>query len=789
MLKATLRIKILLPLLILSILPLLVTLLVISQITQSQIEKAMALRKSDISNFIERTTTYSQLEKFNYLQLIAQNEELVDAIAEWNATGNRQVVEGSLEGLARTYRFDILEILDTSGDLAFRFSRNPDIPQLTTKTHPIIEASLEEDPFYEVSQFDGRLAIVGATPVRHDNLIIGHVVGAGLFNDGFANTVKSGSGAEIAFYHGEIIEGSSNSLLRQVDVAKVTQGSLKFMDIEENTHALFINSLSGGDGGVIMALDQSVLLSAISTTKETLLALLAGATTLAILAGIILSHKISTPLKKVVTSLRDIADGEGDLTQSLEITSKDEVGELAANFNRFVKMLRDMVNRTRSISIELAKGTEKVRASSSEVSNGANRQSKALDEFSVAIQGIDGSISGIAESTGSLLHSASESSSATLELGSTTEQIASMVDMLSGNVEDVSSSITEMSLSIQNVSENIDELSSSTESTASAIIEMDATIKEIEESVGHTKGFSEEVAKDAFEGKALVDETVRGIEDIRKTVDRASAAIKDLGNQSTSIAKILTVIDEIADQTSLLALNAAIIAAQAGEHGKGFAVVAVEIRELAERTAISTREIGTIISNLQEGTQEAVAVMEESSNKVHQEVVRSQNAGKALEKIGSSSLKSLEQVKGIALATQEQSRGSQQITNSINQVTSFLGQIAAAIRQQTDGSRQLAEAAEQMMDFASQGKHSTAEQAKGSKQIAANMETIRATIERIDEATREQTVRARQAVEAISKIREIADGNTLRSNELDQIVELLSGQTTALEREVGAFKS
>ena len=176
MLKASLRIKILLPLLILSILPLLVVLLVISQVTQSQIEKAMALRKSDISKFIERTTTYAQLEKFNYLQLIAQNEELVDAIGEWHETGNRQVVESSIDGLIRTYRFDILEILNTSGDIAFRFSRDPDIPQLTNKTHPIIQASLEDDPFYEVSEFDGRLAIVGATPVRHDNLIIGHVV-------------------------------------------------------------------------------------------------------------------------------------------------------------------------------------------------------------------------------------------------------------------------------------------------------------------------------------------------------------------------------------------------------------------------------------------------------------------------------------------------------------------------------------------------------------------------------------------------------------------------------------
>jgi methyl-accepting chemotaxis protein len=789
MLSASLRIKILLPLLMLSILPLLVTLLVFSQITQGQIEKAMALRKSDLSNFVERTTTYAQLEKFNYLQLIAENEELVDAIEKWNITGDSQAIESLLENLARTYRFDILEILDISGDLAFRFSRDPKVPQLTTKTHPIIEASLEDDPFYEISQFDGRLAIVGATPIRHGNLIVGHVVGAGLFNDRFANTVKSGSGAEIAFYRGETIEGSSEPSLRQIDVAKVTQGNLKFMEIEGNIHALFTNSLGDVDDGVIMAVNQSVLLSAISTTQKVLLAILAGAMTLALLAGAILSHKITKPLKRVVTSLRDIADGEGDLTQNLEIASKDEVGELASNFNRFVKRLRDMVNRTRTVSIELAEATEKIRASSREVSGGANRQSKALDEFSHAIQVIEESISGIAESTGSLLNSAEGSSSATLELGSTNEQIASMIEDLSSTVDDVSSSISEMSLSIQNVAENIEVLSSSTESTASAITEMDASIKGIEENVEHTKGFSEEAANDALEGKKLVDDTVAGIEAIRNTVDRASATIQEIGNQSTNITKILTVIDEIADQTRLLALNAAIIAAQAGEHGKGFAVVAGEIRELSERTAVSTEEIASIIDNLRSGTTEAVAVMKESSDKVHQEVVRSQNAGSALEKIRSNTLKSLEQVKGIVLATQEQSRGSQQITISINQVTSFLGQIAAAVRQQTDGSRQLSRAAESMKEFAYQGKNGTAEQAKASKQIAANMETTRAMIERIDEATREQTVRSRQVVEAVSKIRETAEGNTLRSTELDQIVEFLSTQTTALEQEVGTFKA
>ncbi len=275
---------------------------------------------------------------------------------------------------------------------------------------------------------------------------------------------------------------------------------------------------------------------------------------------------------------------------------------------------------------------------------------------------------------------------------------------------------------------------------------------------------------------------------MREIVDRASGAIQDLGSQSKAIGKILTVIDEIADQTSLLALNAAIIAAQAGEHGKGFAVVADEIRQLAERTAVSTREIATIIGNLQNGTQEAVQAMRAGSERVHQEVERSKVAGTALDKIRSSTTKATEQVRSIVRATQEQSRGSRQITDSINQVASMLGQIASAIKQQTDGTRQLARAAEAMKEIASQGKLSTGEQAKGSRQINTSMEKIRNMIERIDEATREQTQRSRQVVDAVASLRDIAEGNAARTAELDQVVDLLSQQTTTLEEEVGAFK-
>jgi methyl-accepting chemotaxis protein len=483
-----------------------------------------------------------------------------------------------------------------------------------------------------------------------------------------------------------------------------------------------------------------------------------------------------------------MAEGEGDLTRTIEVNSNDEVGELATSFNSFTERLRDMVRRTRDVSVDLNVATDRIRNSSSQVNAGTQQQAQSLAESYRAVQAIEGSISGIAESTGSLVEAAEESSSATLELGATIEEIAHQMEKLFVTVEDVSSSISEMSVSSQQIAENVEILSSSTEVTASSITELDASIKEIEENAEKTSRLSEEAAVDAQKGKETVDETIQGILAIRESVDRASAVIQDLGSQSNAIGKILTVIDEVADQTSLLSLNAAIIAAQAGEHGKGFAVVADEIRELAERTAVSTREIGAIITNLQNGTSDAVRAMAAGSERVHQEVERSKSAGHALDKIRSSTMKAREQVSGIVRATQEQSRGSRQITNSINQVASMLDQIASAIKQQSDGTRQLARASESMKEIAAQGKLSTGEQAKGSRQINLSMERIRSMIERIDEATREQTERTRQVVEAVSSIRAVSESTTLRTSELDQVVEILSRQTSALEGEVGAFK-
>jgi methyl-accepting chemotaxis protein len=790
MLKALkLRWKILLGLVGLSVLALAVTLYIVSGLSHRQLETSMRQRVEEVTNFAEKSIDFKQQEIANYVKLLSGNTDLVNAVYYTTLTGENTQIEKVVQGIQDVFHLDMVQVRDKQGAILLRtVAGQADVPQSSGANHPLLQAGLGGTEANGVTMFDGQLSIVSVAPVRLQDQVIGLLVGVDFLDDTFAASIRSLSGAEVAFYDAGGVVAASNPALRKLPLTELLKTGRGETQIGDTPYTLFTSSLGSDGRGLLMAIDSSQNSAARKHMQEVLLIILAVVSALATLIGLAISSNITRPLAAVVDNLEEIAQGEGDLTRSLVVHSRDEVGVLAENFNRFVARLREMVSRTRQVSSGLNAATEKIRLSSTQVNDGAVRQSQALEESYRAMQGIEESISGIAESTGFLVESAEESSSATLELGATIEEIASQMEKLFATVDEVSSSINEMSVSSQQIAENVEILSSSTEVTASSIIELDASIKEIEENAERTNSLSEAAARDAQQGKEAVDETLQGINAIREMVDRASGVIQDLGSQSNAIGKILTVIDEVADQTSLLALNAAIIAAQAGEHGKGFAVVADEIRELAERTAVSTREIAAIIGNLQNGTKEAVQAMRDGSERVHQEVERSKVAGAALDKIRTSTTKATEQVRSIVRATQEQSRGSRQITDSINQVASMLGQIAAAIKQQTDGTKQLARAAEAMKEIASQGKLSTGEQAKGSRQINTSMEKIRNMIERIDEATREQTQRSRQVVEAVSSLRSIAEGNAARTAELDQVVDMLSQQTATLEDEVGAFK-
>ncbi|WP_212629809.1 methyl-accepting chemotaxis protein [Pseudomonas sp. KB-10] len=227
----------------------------------------------------------------------------------------------------------------------------------------------------------------------------------------------------------------------------------------------------------------------------------------------------------------------------------------------------------------------------------------------------------------------------------------------------------------QNISSASTQLSVSTQEQSQAASSMAATVEELTVSINHVAdnaneahGLSSDSGRQSAEGGAVIQETLVSMQRIADTVQGAAAQIAELGQHSDQISSIVNVIKEIADQTNLLALNAAIEAARAGEQGRGFAVVADEVRLLAQRTANSTQEITEMIKKIQVGTRNAVSNMEVGVQQVSGGVEQASQAGDAIVAIRQASGRVVDVVDQISLALREQTVASQDVARNVERI-------------------------------------------------------------------------------------------------------------------------
>ena len=233
------------------------------------------------------------------------------------------------------------------------------------------------------------------------------------------------------------------------------------------------------------------------------------------------------------------------------------------------------------------------------------------------------------------------------------------------------------------------EQSSQTTEVAAAVEQMTKTIYETTKNTGQAAEASKNAGKVAKEGGNIVEETIIGMNRISDVVTKSAETVQELGKSSNQIGEIVQVIDDIADQTNLLALNAAIEAARAGEQGRGFAVVADEVRKLAERTTKATKEIATMIKQIQKDTAEAVISMQTGKNEVNNGKQLALKAGDALTEIISGADKVVDIVTQVASASEEQSSASEQISKNIESISSVTQQSASGVQQIAHASEDL----------------------------------------------------------------------------------------------------
>ena len=540
-------------------------------------------------------------------------------------------------------------------------------------------------------------------------------------------------------------------------------------------------------GHVLLGISGSEINAQVAEARLIILGLLTtGSLVLATLLYFFTSRLVLAPLDQMSAVARRMSDS--DLTARAERRGDDELGTLAESLNRIGENLAETISRVQNVTGGVAAVIERIGRTGSQVSAGAGTVSARVVDTSASMSQMIASLKGIADNVEVLAQSAEESSSSILQMAATNDEVAENIQALAASVEETTAAIEEMTYSIKEVAKNIEDLSATTEQTSSSMNEMDVSISQVETNANETAKLSEQAQRDAEMGAEALSRTLAGIDKIKESSKEAASVIEALGKKIAAIGNILNVIDDVAEQTNLLALNAAILAAQSGEHGKGFAVVADEIKDLAERTGASTKEISELIRAVQEQSKNAITAMDRGVRNVEEGVRLGQETETALKKIEESSHKATQMVKAIARATIEQARGSKQVTMSINRIAETVQQIATATAEQARGSEQIMKSSEKMKSITKHVERSSQEQARGSKQITKAIESISEMVHHLNRAQKEQTKGSEQVMTAVVQIKAVAEQQTHSARDLEQAIGDLASQADVLRGEVRRFK-
>ncbi len=429
---------------------------------------------------------------------------------------------------------------------------------------------------------------------------------------------------------------------------------------------------------------------------------------------------------------------------------------------------------------QLDEAVEEIRETADLLVEGTLRQQESLQKIAASAEAVSRSLREVASGAGGLSTSSEETSSSILSMVASIEEVAGHADGLTMSVNDTSQTIEEMVASIKEIDRNVELLNRFVAETSGAMADMGRALQHVERNAAESKEISELVAQNADKGMRAVELTIEGMEAIRGSVADSGQAIASVGRRGQEIGLILSVIQEVTEQTNLLALNAAIIAAQAGEHGRGFAVVADEIRQLAERTATSAKEIGALIASFQADTTRAVALMQEGSRRVEAGRDRSQEAGRALKEILESARRSSAQVGEIASATREQAHGRRVISASVEKVSEMVGHIKQATAEQSLGSEQINSAVENMREMAGHVKRATVEQAKGSRTITEAIENVADRVGAIHKSATEQSATADHIIKTLSAFASVTSANLVAATRMQQANEALRSRARSL---------
>jgi methyl-accepting chemotaxis protein len=326
---------------------------------------------------------------------------------------------------------------------------------------------------------------------------------------------------------------------------------------------------------------------------------------------------------------------------------------------------------------------------------------------------------------------------ATNQISTTIQQVAMGTQNQAGAVTQTATSVEEMSRAINGVAKGAQEQTLAVTRAANITEQINNAIQQVSGNAAAVTRDSATAGEAAKKGARTVEETLEGMQNIKTKVGLSAEKVKEMGIRSEQIGTIVEVIEDIASQTNLLALNAAIEAARAGEHGKGFAVVADEVRKLAERSSSATKEIGGLITGIQKTVAEAVIAMDEGYKEVEAGVKSANLAGTALSEILNSAEEVNAQAKLAGEASTRMSEFSDELVAAVDSVSAVVEENTAATEEMAANSTEVTQAIEVIASVSEENSASIEEVSASTEEMSAQVEEVNASALSLNEMAKE----------------------------------------------------
>ncbi|WP_022658650.1 methyl-accepting chemotaxis protein [Desulfovibrio desulfuricans] len=593
------------------------------------------VRMQQVISSANETTAQKFLQSAD---LIAEDDDFAKAVAEKNT--DAAVKLGSV--LMKKAGSDFMTITDEKGIVIGR-GHSKKHGDSVTNQETVVIALTGKPAVAVVAGTEVPFTIRASFPVMHDGKLVGSVsIGTSLVTPAYLDWLKKLSGVNVTIFKGDmrvmttIMQDGKRAIGTKLQSPEILKAVLErgetvyshnnILGIDYNSAYWPVKDANGKIVGmwfVGMPIDELQRLERVAISNSIWIGV--GLLVFQLIISFVLGLKISAPIRKITAYAQAVADGNNEA--QLDVYSRDDMGQLADSLRTMEDNLRKLVHEASEKAEEAHKMGEEAKLAMEEARVAQAQAEQAKRE---------GMISAAA-------------------------QIEEVVGQLNASISDISEQV-------ENTSGALDHAASRLAETATAMEEMNSTVLEVAKNAGGASDISNAAKRKAEVGSEIVSRAVVGIQEVQRQSQALRDGMTQLDDHAKAISQIMGVISDIADQTNLLALNAAIEAARAGEAGRGFAVVADEVRKLAEKTMSSTTDVGNAIAAIQQSAGQSIQQVEKAVGNISEATEYSNKSGEALKEIVGMVDQTADEVRAIAAASEQQSATSEEINRSVADV-------------------------------------------------------------------------------------------------------------------------